>query len=248
MNIWAHRGCSQNYPENTLTSFEKAASISIVSGIELDIQLTKDGEIVVIHDEKVDRTTNGFGFVRDYSLKELKNLAIWTRTDKIEHIPTMEEVLDLLSPKLKEGFLINIELKTSVFPYPGIEEKIMNLISKKGFEDNIVYSSFYAISLKNMYECNPDAKLGILDTKVSDCLVKAKGLEHMLGIKEGQIALHPYHSGMDISPSMLENRPVRAWFSGHLFPELSTGKTMDFKPHEEKGITDLIINEPEAYV
>ena len=248
MNIWAHRGCSQNYPENTLTSFEKAASISIVSGIELDIQLTKDGEIVVIHDEKVDRTTNGFGFVRDYTLKELKNLAIWTRTDKIEHIPTMEEVLDLLSPKLKEGFLINIELKTSVFPYPGIEEKIMNLISKKGFEDNIVYSSFYAISLKNMHECNPDAKLGILDTKVSDCLVKAKGLEYMLGIKEGQIALHPYQSGMDISPSMLENRPVRAWFSGHLFPELSTGKTMDFKAHEDKGITDLIINEPEAYV
>lgn len=247
MKIWAHRGCSQNYPENTLTSFEKAALLDIVEGVELDIQLTKDGEIVVIHDERVDRTTDGFGFVRDFSLKELKNLAIWTRTDKIEHIPTMEEVLDLLSPKLKEGFLINIELKTSVYPYPGIEEKIMNLISKKGFEDNIIYSSFSALSLKNMYECNPNANLGMLDTKVSDCLIKAKGLEYMLGMDEGKIALHPLHKGMDIVPSMLEGRPVRAWFTGHLFPELSSGNKMDFIPHENRGITDVFINEPEVY-
>lgn len=247
MNIWAHRGCSQNNPENTLTSFEKAASLDIVKGIELDIQLTRDGEIVVIHDERVDRTTNGIGFVRDFSLAELNNLAIWTRSDKVERIPTMEEVLDLLAPNLKKGFLINIELKTSIYSYPGIEKKITELISKKGFENNIVYSSFSALSLKNLYECNPTAKLGMLDAKVSDCLIKAKGLEYMLGISNGTIALHPYHACMDIAPSMLEERPVRAWFSGHLFPELSTGKTMNFKPHEDRGVTDLIINEPEAY-
>ena len=67
MRLWAHRGCSQRYPENTLIAFEKAAAIQSLIGIELDIQLTKDGEIVVIHDERVDRTTDGTGFVRDYT-------------------------------------------------------------------------------------------------------------------------------------------------------------------------------------
>ena len=64
MKIWAHRGCSQRYPENTMLAFEKAAELKGLTGIELDIQLTKDGEIVVIHDERVDRTTEGTGYVR----------------------------------------------------------------------------------------------------------------------------------------------------------------------------------------
>ena len=65
MKIWAHRGCSQNYPENTLLAFKKACELEGLEGIELDIQLTKDGEVVVIHDETVDRTTDGKGYVRD---------------------------------------------------------------------------------------------------------------------------------------------------------------------------------------
>ena len=70
MKLWAHRGCSQRYPENTLLAFEKAAQLQELVGIELDIQLTKDGQIVVIHDEKVDRTTDGSGWVRDFTLAE----------------------------------------------------------------------------------------------------------------------------------------------------------------------------------
>ena len=64
MKIWAHRGCSQRYPENTLFAFEQAAAIKNLTGIELDIQLTKDGKLVVIHDERVDRTTEGIGLDR----------------------------------------------------------------------------------------------------------------------------------------------------------------------------------------
>lgn len=58
MKVWAHRGCSQMYPENTISAFEKAMEIEGLEGIELDIQLTKDGQLVVCHDERVDRTTN----------------------------------------------------------------------------------------------------------------------------------------------------------------------------------------------
>ena len=120
MKIWAHRGCSLRYPENTRTSFEKAALLTDhgLTGIELDIQLTKDGEMVVIHDEKIDRTTDGFGFVRDYTFSELQTFHIHTGTGKAEHIPSFKEVADLLKESMSKGLRLNIELKNSVYPYP----------------------------------------------------------------------------------------------------------------------------------
>ena len=76
MRIWAHRGCSQRYPENTVSAFTKASEIKGLTGIELDIQLSKDGHMVVIHDERIDRTTDGTGYVKDYTLAELKRFKI----------------------------------------------------------------------------------------------------------------------------------------------------------------------------
>lgn len=113
MKIWAHRGCSQRYPENTLLAFEKAIAIKGLTGIELDIQLTKDGHMVVIHDERVDRTTESIGFVRDYTLSELKRLHIYADSHPTQQIPTIEEVLDLIEQRMREGMLLNIELKTA---------------------------------------------------------------------------------------------------------------------------------------
>ena len=94
MKIWAHRGCSQMYPENTLLSFKKACEIKGLTGIELDIQLTKDKKIVVIHDERVDRTTNSTGLVCDYTLSELKKLKIDAGNGNFEQIPTIDEVFE----------------------------------------------------------------------------------------------------------------------------------------------------------
>ncbi len=142
MKIWAHRGCSQNYPENTMVAFEKAANLQNLTGIELDIQLSKDGQIVVSHDERVDRTTNGIGEIQQYTLSELKGLQIDAGNGKIERIPTIEEVLDLLEPRMRQGFLLNIELKNSNIPYMGMEEKMMDLIYKRGIQESVVYSSF----------------------------------------------------------------------------------------------------------
>ena len=174
MKIWAHRGCSQRYPENTLLAFERAAEIKGLEGIELDIQLTKDGHMVVIHDERVDRTTDGIGEVRQYTLAELKKLRIDAGNGKYEQIPTMEEVLDLLGDKLKSGLRLNIELKNSVFPYEGMEEKIVDLMHQRDLEKQIVFSTFYAKSLQRIRKLDPNVELGILDRKVSDCLYKLK--------------------------------------------------------------------------
>ncbi len=240
MKLWAHRGCSQRYPENTMLAFEKAKNIPKLTGVELDIHLTKDREIVVFHDENVERNTDGIGFLRDFSLKELKRLNI-DAGDHYEKIPTMEEVLDLFQERLKLGFQINIELKNSVYYYDGMEEQIIDLAYKKGVQNQIVYSSFYAKSIEKIKKLDPSANLAILDMNVSDCFFKLKG-----GC--GATALHPYWMGMDLPAERLNGYTVRAWMSGHLYPDKPTGTILDFKPLERMGITDLIMNEPEVYL
>lgn len=241
MKIWAHRGCSQMYPENTLLAFRKAAELEGLTGIELDVQLTKDRQLVVCHDERVDRTTDGIGEVRQYTLTELKKLRIDAGDGKYEQIPAMEEVLDLLRDKMKDGLKLNIELKNSIFPYEGMEEKIVRLVQSYGLQERIIYSSFHALSLEHVRRLAPDAERGILDRNVSDCLYKLKG-----GC--GANALHPYWKGMDLPKNRIEGYPVRAWLTGHLYPEKSTGGRLDLAALECQGITDVFLNEPERYL
>ncbi len=259
MKIWAHRGCSQMYPENTLLAFEKAASLKNLTGIELDIQLTKDGEIVVIHDERVDRTTEGTGYVRDFTLSQLRKLHIYADNHPTQQVPTMEEVLVLLKPDLKSGLrdakqnlaqkdagarsglILNIELKNSICFYEGMEEKIVEMVHRHGLQSAVVYSTFHAKSLAKLRRLDADAELAILDTRVSDCLYKAKG-----GC--GASALHPFWQGIDLPPEELVGITVRAWMSGHLYPEKPTGTKLDLTYLEKQGITDVILNEPEVYV
>ena len=241
MKIWAHRGCSQRYPENTLLAFEKAAAIQNLAGIELDVQLTKDDRLVIIHDERVDRTTEGTGFVRDYTLSEIKKLHIYADSSQSQSIPTMTEVLDMLEPRLKAGLKLNIELKNSVFPYEGMEEKIVELVHRRGLHHAVVYSSFYAKSLAKIRELDAEAEIGILDAKVSDCLYKLKG-----GC--GANALHPFWKGIDLDKEELEGYTVRVWLSGHLYPEKPTGTGLDLETLRQQGITDVILNEPEKYL
>ena len=241
MKIWAHRGCSQRYPENTLLAFEKAAQINGLVGIELDIQLSKDGQMVVIHDEKVDRTTDGTGYVRDYTLAELKALHIDAGEGRIERIPGLEEVLDLLGPAMKSGLRLNIELKNNKVSYEGMEQKVVDLVHSRGLGESVVYSSFSALSLEKLHMIDEEAELGILDRKVSDCLYKLRG-----GC--GAIALHPYWQSIDLLPERIREYTVRAWFSGHLYPEKPTGTKLDLESLEKQGITDVILNEPEVYL
>ncbi len=242
MKIWAHRGCSQRYPENTLLSFEKAIEINGLEGVELDIQLTKDGHLVVIHDERVDRTTEGIGFVRDFTFKELRKLHIYADEYRAQTVPAIEEVFDLLSAGLKageKGIKLNIELKNSIYPYPEMEEKIVDLVHKRGLQDRIVYSSFYALSLEKIKKLDPAAQTGMLDVKISDCLYKAKSL--------GADALHPFYQGIDLPEDRLEGYAIRAWLKGHLYPEKPTGTRLDLNVLAKQGITDLFLNEPEIY-
>lgn len=228
------------YPENTMLAFEKAAAIDGLTGIELDIQLTKDDHIVVMHDEWVNRTTDGNGRVVDFTLEQIKKLKIKSDTG-FEQVPTIEEVLDLLAPRFKVGFKLNIELKNSDITYVGMEEKIIDVVHRYGAAENIVYSSFSAASIARIKQIDKNAKTGILDTTVSNCFYAAKG-----GC--GADALHPYWQSIDMTKKQLEGYTVRAWLLGHLYPEKPTGNKLDLSKLEEKGITDVFLNEPERYL
>lgn len=245
MKIWAHRGCSQRYPENTITAFAQAMNIPKLTGIELDIQMTKDGEIVVIHDERVDRVTDRIGYVKDFTYAQLRMLGIQMGSGRTEQIPSIREVLDLLRPKMEGGLLLNVELKNSIVPYNEMEEKIISLIEQYELQRQVVYSSFYTKSLAKIHKLDPGAAVGILDTKVSDCFYKGKGCFDDVTEK---VALHPSRRGMDLTKEQLCGQTVRAWFTGHLYPEKPTGMELDLQGLEGLGITDVFLNEPERYL
>lgn len=159
---FAHRGFSGKYPENTLLAFSKAIEAGC-DGIEMDVQFTKDKELVVIHDEKVDRTCNGTGLVSEYTLEELKKLdASYIYRDQYEknEIPTLREYFELVKPT---NIVTNIELKTGINQYPGIEQAVADMIKEFGLEDRIIISSFNYYSVLRFKEIMPDMPCGFLE-------------------------------------------------------------------------------------
>lgn len=160
--IFGHRGFSGYYPENTMLAFQKLAEETVADGIELDIQLTKDGEIVIMHDETLDRTTNGSGFVKDYTLAELKMLSVGVNTKGFlprQTIPTLREYFTWFKTT---NLITNIELKTSIIEYKGIEQKLVDLVHEFGLEDRLWFSSFNHYTMKRLQALMPEAKIGLL--------------------------------------------------------------------------------------
>jgi glycerophosphoryl diester phosphodiesterase len=155
-----HRGAKGYEPENTLISFQKAIDLK-VDGIELDVHLSSDGEIIVIHDDSIDRTTNGKGFVKNLTALELKTLGI----------PTLSEVLDLIN----HNCFVNIELKGI-----GTAKPVVDLISHYILVKNWNYTDFLVSSfdwkmLEEIQLLNPKIRIGVLtEESIEDALVFAK--------------------------------------------------------------------------
>ncbi len=138
--IFGHRGASKYAPENTLSSF-KSAFEQGASAIELDVMLSADEELIIIHDSVVDRTTNGFGKVNELSLDSLKKLDAGIKFSakfKGEKIPTLEDVFNLTMGK----YLINIELKNYHAPGDRLVEKVYDLVVKRKMNNSVIFSSF----------------------------------------------------------------------------------------------------------
>lgn len=159
LNI-AHRGFRSKYPENTILAFEKAIEVG-VDGIEFDVHLTKDGEAVIIHDEFIDRTSDGKGLVSDFTLEELEkfNFANLYRDIDREKIPTLEEYFKIVK---NLDLVSNIELKNGILPYKGLEEEVYRLIKKYNLDDKVLISTFNHNSLMHMKKIAPHIKCGAL--------------------------------------------------------------------------------------
>lgn len=204
--IIAHRGASGYAPENTMPAFQLALELN-AEGIELDVHLSKDDEVVVIHDHTIDRTSDGEGRVRDLTLEELRKFDYGSWKDerfKGATIPTLREVLELLRDW--DG-LLNIEVKGNPITYEGIEDRIAQLLEEFGMTNRVIISSFNHYFLRNMKDIDSQIQIGLLygDGLVEPWVyaknLKAEALhpsyhainqEVTLGCKENNVMLNPY--------------------------------------------------------
>lgn len=230
--IWAHRGASGYAPENTLEAFRMAIEMG-ADGVELDVQFTKDRQLVVIHDETIDRVSDGHGRVVDYTLEELRQFTFNKThpTYKDCRIPTLEEVLTLMQPT---EMTVNIELKTGVNFYDGIEDSVLRLVDRLQMQDQVIYSSFNHYSVRKVKELCPDAHVGFL---YSD------GTLHMAEYaKNNQVeALHPSINNMqyiDLIPDCKEmGIALHVW---------TVNDKNDMKRMAESGVDAIITNYPDV--
>lgn len=183
--IYGHRGASGYAPENTLEAFELAARQG-AHGVELDVHLSRDGELVVAHDETVERVSDGVGRLFDHTLLELKRLRFNKTHPEYQNarIPTLGEVFELLA---HFGLSVNVELKNSLIDYPGLEKRCVELAARMGMTQRVLYSSFNHHSLMRMKAIDPALPCGLL----YECtMVKPWEYAHALGMN----ALHPHFS------------------------------------------------------
>ncbi len=207
MKVFAHRGYSGRYPENTMLAFKKAYECGC-DGIELDVQLTKDGEVVIIHDETLERTTNGIGFVKDMTLSEIKKLnanKLFASNVEFVEIPTLNEYLSWVKDT---NLITNIEIKSSIFYYEELEEKSLNLVKKFNLENKIIFSSFNHSSITLLKKIAPSIPCG--------ALVENEGLGNA-GYYCRKFGFEYYHPGWknlnydDVISCRNYNIPINVW-------------------------------------
>ncbi|MBI3609603.1 MAG: glycerophosphodiester phosphodiesterase [Nitrospirae bacterium] len=175
LNI-AHRGASGHAPENTMAAFRKAVEMG-ADWIELDIHLTADGHLVVLHDFTLERTAGDRRAVKVFTLEQLKTFDVglwWDEAYRNERVPTLDEVLSFAENRIK----IQIELKRGSSLYPGIEKRLIEMIARHRAENRTAVSSFETDALKTLRELDRTIPLGLLTRKPrpKDILEDAKSL------------------------------------------------------------------------
>jgi len=228
---FAHRGASGYCPENTMAAFMKAVQLG-ASGIETDVQMTKDGKLVLIHDETLRRTAGVDGWVKDYTLAELKELDVGAWYDESyrgETIPTLEELLDLAS---RHDLILNLELKNGVIVYPELERLTAELVRQHGLTDRVIISSFNHYSLMTMKQFAPEIETAVL---------------YMEGLYEpweyakriGASALHPYLL------AVTKEWVAHAQEQGIRYHPFTVNEESDMRMMLEAGVSGMITDYPD---
>ena len=193
--IFAHRGSSAYAPENTLAAFKLAVK-QHADGIELDVKLSSDNQVVVIHDDTVNRTSNGTGWIKSLSLPELKRLDVGSKFSpayKSERIPTLAEVFEIVGQKI----LINVELKNYTSPADDLPDRVIAIVKEYGLETSVILSSFNMIALIRARSILPKIPLGLLTVSgLAELTLRSKL------VRLGPLfALHPNY--LDVTPKLI---------------------------------------------
>ena len=230
VEVIAHRGASGTCPENTLAAFRRAETLG-AHMIELDVQLTRDGEVVVMHDDTLDRTTDGRGRLARHTLAELRALDAGSWFDRRfagEGVPTLGEVLAAV------GLPINVELKAG--GGSGLEARTLEIVEAAGALGRIIFSSFDPASLKRLRQLTADAQIGVLwaRPRFSQALAIAK-----------RVAARAVH----IRKTLASPRGLAAARDAGLVTRVWTvNEPREFAPLERAGASGVFTDYPERFL
>jgi glycerophosphoryl diester phosphodiesterase len=229
--IIGHRGDSAHAPENTLSAFRQAAEKG-AAAIELDVKLTSDGKVIVLHDQTVDRTTNGTGNVATLSLSAIRDFNVTIKFPGQflhEKIPTLDEVFE----EFGDFLYFNIELKNYSTPFDGLVYKVIDLVKKYGIQDHVLFSSFFPWNLHIACSLIPSTPRGLLIKRG-----KIGFLERKICWRGNYQALHPFFTDVDaqfIKRIHRAGKRVNVW---------TVNLEEDIKKMMVFGVDGIITNDP----
>ncbi|MGI6665692.1 MAG: glycerophosphodiester phosphodiesterase [Christensenellaceae bacterium] len=229
--VFAHRGASAYAPENTLEAFAVAIDMK-ADGIELDVHMTKDGIIVVCHDDSIDRTSDGKGFIGEMTLRELRAYNFHGKfVGRRFEIPTLQDVLALMQ---NAEMQVNVELKHGPMPYPNYEEAVLEEVARANMEAQVFYSSFDHYALARLKELDAQARTGLL--------YSAGLVEPWKYAKEqGAFALHPKYKLVRDAAYISE-----AHAAGILVNVWTVDSKKEILAQARLGVDGIITNKPDV--
>lgn len=219
--IIAHRGASAMLPENTLSAFAKAVEMG-VDMIECDVRITKDNQLVVIHDSSVDRMTRAYGEVGDYTYDDLKKFKIRNN----ERVPLLEEVIDLVGQRA--SLVIEVKVRAAA-------KMVSDLIKRRGLVGNYVIQSFFWEVVRDIEKINPRFQTGILTWYLRD-------LHLRLGKKYGIDYINPHYRFLSKKKVKAVHRAGFKMFTWTVNTDKAARRAA------EAGVDGLITNKPDLLI
>ena len=229
----AHRGASGNFPENTRLAFEKAIEVE-ADMIEMDCQLTRDGHIVVFHDERLKRTAGVSGTVRSKSLEQLKQLDVgqWKKKSfRGERVLTLEEVLAITVGKVD----LCLDIKLFNDSQPGIEIKLLFTLSHYDYLDQTIFSSFNYQCLDRVREFAPEARIGV---------IYGTGIKEDPFVAAERLGASSIHVQKEVATGPLLDKAWEAGLDVHVW---TVNNVNDMEKFASLGVQGIVSDYPEKF-